>query len=145
MPVVPQRAATFSFPVRVYYEDTDAAGVVYYANYLKFFERARTEWLRSLGFGQAATAATDGTVFVVRAASTEYRKPARLDDALTIRSQVTRVGRASLEFAQTCERDDDVLATGRIQIGCVNADTLRPAPMPRHIASRLAALAPAQA
>ncbi len=142
MPAVPQSTSIFGFPVRVYYEDTDAAGVVYYANYLKFFERARTEWLRSLGFGQAATADTDGKVFVVRATSVQYLKPARLDDALTIRSQVTRVGRASLEFSQWCERGNDVLATGHIEIACVTRDTLRPAAIPALIASRLAELAP---
>ena len=145
MPAVLQSTTIFSFPIRVYYEDTDAAGVVYYANYLKFFERARTEWLRSLGFGQAQTASTDGKVFVVRAASTQYLKPARLDDALTIRSQVTRVGRASLEFSQWCERDGDVLATGHIEIGCVALHSLRPAAMPADIASRLSELFPARA
>jgi len=114
--------------------------VVYYANYLKFFERARTEWLRTLGVGQAATAAVDGKVFVVRAASTQYRKPARLDDLLVIRSRLTRVGRATLAFSQSCERDGEVLATGQIDIGCVSVDTLRAAPMPPAIAACLTSL-----
>ena len=140
MPVVPASSATFSFPVRVYYEDTDTAGVVYYANYLKFFERARTEWLRTLGFGQMDMARTDGKLFVVRAASTRYLKPARLDDALTINSQITRVGRASLEFSQWCERGGEMLATGQIEIGCVAADSLRPSAMPRAISARLTEL-----
>lgn len=140
MPAVSHGNATFCFPIRVYYEDTDTAGVVYYANYLKFFERARTEWLRTLGFGQAQMADLDGKVFVVRRASTEYRLPARLDDALVVHSRLSRMGRASLDFQQWCQRDDDVLASGHIQIGCVQRDTLRPAAMPSQIAQRLAAL-----
>lgn len=138
MPAVPHGNATFQFPIRVYYEDTDTGGVVYYANYLKFFERARTEWLRTLGFGQTQMAELDGKVFVVRRASTEYRLPARLDDALVIHSQLNRLGRATLEFRQWCQRDDAVLASGLIQIGCVHRDTLRPAAMPQRIAQRLA-------
>lgn len=131
---------TFRFPVRVYYEDTDTAGVVYYANYLKFFERARTEWLRTLGFGQTQMAEMDGKVFVVRHASTDYRLPARLDDALVIYSQLSRLGRASLDFRQWCQRGEDMLASGQIQIGCVQRKTLRPAAMPPQIAQRLAGL-----
>lgn len=145
MPAVPASAVTFSFPVRVYYEDTDTAGVVYYANYLKFFERARTEWLRTLGFGQTDMARTDGKVFVVRAASTRYLKPARLDDALTIGSQITRVGRASLEFSQWCERDGEMLATGQIEIGCVAVDTLRPSAMPGPVSACLTELVASRA
>src|SRR5690606_17877270 len=91
MPAVSHGNATFQFPIRVYYEDTDAGGVVYYANYLKFFERARTEWLRTLGFGQAQMADLDGRIFVVPKASTEYRLPARLDDELTVHSQIHRI------------------------------------------------------
>jgi len=140
MPAVCPGDTTFRFPVRVYYEDTDTAGVVYYANYLKFFERARTEWLRTLGFGQTEMAELDGKVFIVRRASTDYRLPARLDDALVIHSQLSRLGRASLEFRQWCQRDDDVLASGHIQIGCVQRATLRPAAMPGRIAQRLAAV-----
>ena len=140
MPAVPASTDTFSFPIRIYYEDTDTAGVVYYANYLKFFERARTEWLRTMGFGQADMARTDGKAFVVRAASTRYLKPARLDDVLTIHSRITRVGRASLEFSQWCERDGETLATGQIEVGCVSLDTLRPCAMPGPISARLSSL-----
>ncbi len=133
MSIITSGAVTFSFPVRVYYEDTDAAGVVYYANYLKFFERARTEWLRQLGIEQNRLAATQGVVFVVRSANIQYRAPARLDDQLTIQSQITRLGRASLEFEQSCLRDDALLAMGHIQIGCVAADSLRPVAIPDDI------------
>lgn len=138
MPAVPHGNATFQFPIRVYYEDTDTGGVVYYANYLKFFERARTEWLRTLGFGQADMADLDGKIFVVRKASTEYRLPARLDDELMVHSQIHRLGRASLDFHQWCTRRDDLIAIGNIQVGCVQREGLRPAAMPKALAERLA-------
>lgn len=140
MPVAQETTPVFRFPIRVYYEDTDTAGVVYYANYLKFFERARSEWLRTLGFEQARMADTEGKAFVVRAANTQYRKPARLDDALMIHSRITRVARASLAFSQWCVRDDDLLASGTIEIACVALATLRPTAIPPHIAASLAKL-----
>lgn len=141
MSAVSNVSATFSFPVRVYYEDTDAGGVVYYANYLKYFERARTEWLRSLGIDQRALAASQGILFVVRSSNVHYRAPGHLDDQLDIRSRITRLGRASLEFEQTCLRADTVLAFGQIHIACVSATSLRPAPIPDDIRSRLEFLA----
>ena len=140
MPAVPHGNATFQFPIRVYYEDTDTGGVVYYANYLKFFERARTEWLRTLGFGQAQMADLDGRIFVVRKASTEYRLPARLDDELMVHSQIRRVGRASLDFHQWCMRGEQLIAVGDIQVGCVQREGLRPAAMPKPLAARLSGL-----
>lgn len=132
---------TFSFPVRVYYEDTDAAGVVYYANYLKFFERARTEWLRELRLDQTELAAEAGVIFVVRNANVQYRKPARLDDALIIRSQITRLRPASLEFSQWCVHNDDILVSALIQIGCVERTHLRPTAMPDRMRQQLQPLA----
>jgi len=130
----------FHFPIRVYYEDTDAGGVVYYANYLKFFERARTEWLRSLGFGQTALAESTGCIFIVRGLDMQYRKPARLDDHLVIASRVSRLGKASMDFSQTCLRDGELLASGQVQVGCVDRHSLRPTAMPVGIAAALARL-----
>jgi acyl-CoA thioester hydrolase len=116
--------------IRVYYEDTDAGGIVFYANYLKFMERGRTEWLRSQGFDQSRLASESGYVFVVAGLDMAYRKPARLDDVITIRSRVTRVGRASIHFAQRAERSGELLAEGNIQVCCVGADSLKPAELP---------------
>ncbi|WP_420042739.1 tol-pal system-associated acyl-CoA thioesterase [Bordetella genomosp. 8] len=129
-PLSSQRSLESTLDIRVYYEDTDAGGVVFYANYLKFMERGRTEWLRALGFEQANLARTDGRMFVVAGLDMAYRKPARLDDMLTIRSRVTRVGRASIHFAQRAERSGELLAEGNIQVCCVDATTLRPAELP---------------
>ncbi|RZS78201.1 tol-pal system-associated acyl-CoA thioesterase [Pigmentiphaga kullae] len=134
-------SADFRFPIRVYYEDTDAGGVVYYANYLKFFERARTEWLRALGVEQRALADRTGCIFVVRGIDTQYRRPAALDDSLTIRSQVSRLGKASIDFLQFCERGDELLATGKVQVGCVDRATLRPRALPPDLVRALAPLA----
>ncbi|MBU4612879.1 tol-pal system-associated acyl-CoA thioesterase [Achromobacter sp. GG226] len=143
MSAVPRETDQFRFDVRVYYEDTDAGGVVYYANYLKFFERARTEWLRRLGFEQAAVAQSEGRLFVVRSASVDYHRPARLDDALVIRSRVARAGRASILFEQSCLRDGELLAAGRIDIACVSTPHMRPAALPEALARQMRAVAPA--
>lgn len=143
MSVVARKPDQFRLDVRVYYEDTDAGGVVYYANYLKFFERARTEWLRQLGFGQLAVAQSEGRLFVVRSASVDYHRPARLDDALVILSRVARAGRASILFEQSCVRGDELLATGRIDIACVSTPQLRPAALPETLAQHMRAFAQA--
>ncbi len=123
--------------VRVYYEDTDAGGVVFYANYLKFFERGRTEWLRRLGVNQSELALREQRIFVVKKLDTRYLKPARLDDLLTIHSQITRVGRASIDFYQYAEFDGQRLCEGNIQICCVDANTLRPAALPGELKTLL--------
>jgi len=127
----------FLLRVRVYYEDTDAAGIVFYANYLKFFERARTEWLRTLGFNQSELVGRTARVFVVHSLDMNYRKPARLDDLITIRSRITRVGRASMHFAQRAERDGELLADGGIQVCCVDTAQLRPSELPGDILAKL--------
>ena len=124
---------SFHFPVRVYYEDTDAGGVVFYANYLKFFERARTEWLRHLGVSQTALAGSDRLIFIVVNTQLRYRSPARLDDLLAINSRITKMGAASVHFEQVAERDGIRLVESQIQVCCVNADTFRPAPIPMPI------------
>jgi acyl-CoA thioester hydrolase len=122
----------FSVPIRIYWEDTDAAGIVFYANYLKFFERARTEWLRRLGFGQE-TLRRDGLAFVVSETSVRYRRPARLDDVIDVSVEVVHLGQASLEIAQKARRADELLADGAIRIGCVELGTFRPCRIPNDI------------
>jgi acyl-CoA thioester hydrolase len=123
-------ASPFTHTVRVYWEDTDAGGIVFYANYLKFFERARTEWLRALGHGQQAMVDATGCMFVVQETSVRYLKPARLDDELSITVEVRERGRASLRIAQQAWCGDRLLAEGEIRIGCVQRATLKPHRIP---------------
>jgi len=130
--------ADFSFELRVYWEDTDAGGVVFYANYLKFFERARTEWLRALGVEQSALRRDEGAIFVVGETRVRYLLPARLDDWLSLSVDVAELGRASLLVDQRCRRGDTLLAEGSIRIGCVDAGTFRPRRIPNSILERLA-------
>lgn len=125
----------FVFPARVYYEDTDAAGVVYYANYLKFFERCRTEWIRSLGFGQAELASAHGLAFMVRKVTADYLRPARLDDDLRVGLRVASLGRARVVLSQWVARPcsggaEDVLVQGTVELACVSTRTLRPVAIP---------------
>jgi len=126
-------AADFSATMRIYWEDTDAAGIVFYANYLKFFERARTEWLRSLGFGQEQLRTDAGIAFVVSETRLRYRRPARLDDVIDVSVTVAHLGQASLEIAQEARRADELLADGTIRIGCVELGTFRPCRIPNEI------------
>ena len=125
------------WPVRVYYEDTDAAGVVYYANYLKFCERARTEWLRALGFEQQSLRDERGTVFVVRSVSADYLASAVLDDALTVETHVAEIGRAKLVFAQKILRGEDVLFESKVGVVCVDWSKKKPASIPDDIRALL--------
>ena len=120
----------FSFPIRVYWEDTDAGGIVFYANYLKFFERARTEWLRSFGIGQQALRDATGGMFVVSETNVRYLQSARLDDELIVTTRLTESGRVSLTLAQQALCAGAVLCEGTIRIGWVDATTLRPARIP---------------
>ena len=110
----------FFWPVRVYYEDTDAGGVVYYANYLRFLERARTELLRSLGFGQAVLAEQAGIAFAVRSLNAEFLKPARLDDQLEVSTGIESLGRAQAVFEQRIERAGETLLTARVRLACLD-------------------------
>ena len=126
----PVPAAHFQHPVRVYWEDTDAGGIVFYANYLKFFERARTEWLRALGHSQQEMVDTTGCMFVVQETTVRYVKPARLDDQLIITVDVRERGRASLRIAQQAWCGDRLLAEGEIRIGCVERATMKPHRIP---------------
>lgn len=127
----------FTWPLRVYYEDTDAGGVVYHARYLHYFERARTEWLRALGFGQAALAAELGAIFTVAKAEVTFRCPARLDDELMVTAAVNRVRPASLMFEQEIRRHADVIATGSFRVGCVDANGYRPRSIPKILVQEL--------
>ncbi len=130
-------SAPFIWPVRVYWEDTDAGGVVYYANYLKFLERARTEWLRALGIEQTELAERDGLLFMVRHISADYLRPARLNDQLEVRCRLEDIGGASLTMAQEVVHGDALLLTARVRIACVARNGLRPARIPPYILKRL--------
>ena len=137
-------AAVFRHPLRVYWEDTDAGGVVFYANYLKFFERARTEWLRSLGVSQLQLQREQGVIFVVAEATLRLARPARLDDALAATVAVEEVARASLRLRQQVWRDGDLLAEGLVRIGCVRdggdgSAGLKPSRIPAAIFEKLQA------
>jgi acyl-CoA thioester hydrolase len=128
---------TFTWPVRVYWEDTDAGGIVFYANYLKFFERARTEWLRSLGVAQGALRETTGGMFIVGETALRYLRPARLDDELLVTARLESAGRASMIIAQSAWRDGESLCEGSIRIGWVDAATLKPGRIPATILETL--------
>jgi acyl-CoA thioester hydrolase len=126
----------FRWPVRVYYEDTDSGGVVYHANYLRFMERARTEWLRRLGFEQDALIRDGGILFAVRSASLEYLLPARFNDLLEVSVRLCERRRASLVFEQVVNREGDAghpLCTGSIRIACLEAASFRSTPIPEFI------------
>ena len=123
-------AAHFHHPVRVYWEDTDAGGIVFYANYLKFFERARTEWLRALGHSQQEMVDTTGCMFVVQDTHVRDLRPARLDDMLVVTVHVTERGKASLRIAQQAWCGERLLAEGEIRIGCVERATMKPTRIP---------------
>ncbi len=123
----------FVWPVRIYYEDTDVSGVVYHANYLRYFERARTEWLRALGFSQERLMQELDIAFTIVSLNVNYRKPARLDDELLVQLEVVRAGRASLHFAEKLIKKDEpntVLADGEFRAACISASQFKPAPMP---------------
>ncbi|HEX7047011.1 MAG TPA: tol-pal system-associated acyl-CoA thioesterase [Gammaproteobacteria bacterium] len=124
---------SFIHPVRVYYEDTDAGGVVFYANYLKFMERARTEWLRALGFDQHELARDEDLVFAVVKVTVNYRKPARLDDALDVGARVVSVGRSSIVFEQFVRRDGEMLCDGEVRVACLSAGAFKPRSIPDNI------------
>lgn len=129
----PLATAPFSFGARVYWEDTDAGGVVFYANYLRYFERARTEWLRALGVEQQALRERTGTIFVVTDATLRYLRPARLDDALRITVEAIELRQASMRLTQRALRGDTLLCEGRVRIGCVDAASFQPQRIPAEV------------
>lgn len=126
----------FIWPVRVYYEDTDSGGVVYYANYLRFMERARTEWLRALGVEQDALLREAGVIFAVRAVQVEYLRPARFNDTLEVSARILRSGGASITFAQEIRRGDELLCSGEVKIVSLDAASFRPRPVPATVVER---------
>ncbi len=133
-------AETFSFPVRVYWEDTDAGGVVYHAQYLAFMERARTEWMRARGLGQELLRTRDDLLFVVRAMSIDFRSPARLDDQLAVSVVLLECRGASLVLGQRILRGGAVLVEARVRVAALAATSFRPKPLPRALASDLKSL-----
>lgn len=129
----------YIFPLRVYYEDTDAAGIVYYANYLKFIERARTEMMRAAGIDHSGMRAADGIMFIVRRCTLDYRRPARLDDLLEIHTRIVALKRASLEAEQTVLRDGETLVQADLRLACIK-ESGAPARFPPDLRSALEAM-----
>lgn len=130
----------FIWQVRVYYEDTDSGGVVYYANYLRFLERARTEWLRSFGIEQDQLAQQDGLIFAVRSVQLEYVKPAKFNDLLDVSVAISKKGNASLTFDQAIRQaggERRLLCLGKVKVACLTADTLRPQVIPEKISREI--------
>lgn len=125
----------FIWPVRVYFEDTDAGGVVYYANYLKFMERARTEWLRERGFEQDWLREQTGVIFVVRSVRLDLRRPARFNDALVVSCRPTTLGRATVDVTQAVSRDELELASADVRLACVDAERFVPVAIPAAVRS----------
>jgi len=123
----------FSWPVRVYYEDTDAGGVVYYANYLKFFERARTEWLRSLGLNQDKLAQEERLIFVVRRALLDFARPARLDDMLEVTVEPRKLARVYVDLVQEARSGTQMLARAEIRVACLNHESFKPVAIPQSL------------
>lgn len=129
--------ASFQWKLRVYWEDTDAGGIVFYANYLKFFERSRTEWLRNLGVEQQRLKEATGGMFVVVQTSVKYLRPARLDDELMVTARLQECGRASMTIEQQALLEDELLCEGTIRIGWVNSTSMQPARIPQNIIESL--------
>lgn len=130
----------FLWPVRIYYEDTDSGGVVYYANYLKFMERARTEWLRHLGIEQDELLREERAIFAVRSVSLDFLKPAVFNDLLLISARIVQRRGASLTFEQAVYRDggqSETLCTGHVRVACLHADNLRPRPLPARLVAEI--------
>jgi len=135
--------ANFSHGVRVYWEDTDAGGIVFYANYLKFFERARTEWLRAAGFEQHTLRERTNLIFVVVSTSVRYLAPARLDDWVDVSVDVCEIGRASMAIFQQARRGGQLLAEGEIRIGCIDATSFQARRIPSELITALTPSEPA--
>lgn len=127
----------FHWPVRVYYEDTDAGGVVFYANYLRFFERARTEMLREMGFEQDQLITEQGVIFAVRSVHVDYLAPALFNDSLDISAAVVKAKKVSLNFEQAVTRNGDLLCKGNIRIACLDVKTMKPKIIPNNLLQKL--------
>jgi acyl-CoA thioester hydrolase len=138
-PTLQPELFVYSFPVRVYFESTDAGGVVYHAEYLKFLERARTEWLRHLGYDHQALARDHRVIFVVTALAVDYMKPARLDDSLAVSVRLDSLGKVRCVFAQEVRRDDEVLLKARVTVASVAAEGMKPAEIPEGLSKKMEA------
>lgn len=125
-----KRDHVFTLPVRIYYQDTDAGGVVYHASYVNFMERARTEWLRSFGYSSAELMKVLGVMFVVRSLKLDYLKPALLDDLLTVSAQLKDIGRSRVTLHQTMSRGDEKLVDAEIHLVCVSVENFKPVSVP---------------
>jgi acyl-CoA thioester hydrolase len=130
-------SSQFNWPIRVYVEDTDFGGVVFYANYLKYFERARTELLRGVGVTQQSMVDEYRVIFVVTSASVDYLSPARMDEELMVTAVVEKLGKASVKFTQEAWRGTSLLARARIDIACVGVESMRPQPIPEGLFEKL--------
>jgi acyl-CoA thioester hydrolase len=124
------KSGVFTLPVRVYFQDTDAGGVVYHANYLNFMERARTEWLRTHGYSNAGLMKEFGVVFVVRSFKLDYLKPALLDDMLSVTAQIKEIGRSRITLLQSILRNDDVLVEAEVHLVSVSIESFKPVSVP---------------
>ncbi len=138
-PTLQPELFTYSFPVRVYFENTDAGGVVYHSEYLKFLERARTEWLRHLGFDHQALAREYRIVFVVSSISVDFLKPARLDDNLAVSVRLESAARVRCVFEQEIRREDEVLVKGRVSVASLFQETFKPAEIPEPLKRKMEA------
>jgi len=127
----------FEWPIRVYYEDTDSGGVVYHSNYLNFMERARTEWLRALGFEQDKIRSEYQLLFAVHSMQLTYKRPARFNDALLIRSRLHKASGASMQFEQNIYRGEELLCEASVRIACLDAESFRPKPIPNSILTEM--------
>jgi len=130
---------TYSFPVRVYYENTDAGGVVYHSEYLKFLERARTEWLRHLGFDHQALGRNHKVVFVVSSMAIDFVKPAKLDDMVAVSVQLESLGKVRSVFVQEIRREDEVLVKAKVTVACLTVDSFKPAEIPEPLRRKMEA------
>ena len=131
---------TFSFPVRIYFEDTDSGGVVYHSNYLKFMERARTEWLRSIGIDQRHLKHQAHIMFVVHRIDIQYKLPARFDDELMVKSELIDIGSSKIEFRQMIYRDEEMLIDAHIDIACIDSEKVKPVRIPATVKQTMESL-----
>ena len=138
-PTLQPELFVYSFPVRVYFVNTDAGGVVYHSEYLKFLERARTEWLRHLGFDHQALARDHRVVFVVTSAAIEFSRPARLDDTVAVSVRLESLGKVRCIFVQEIRRDDEVLVKAKVTVACVTGETMKPAEIPEPLRKKMEA------
>ena len=131
--VISENKKSHHWPIRVYYEDTDSGGVVYHSNYLNFMERARTEWLRELGFEQTYLKDKLNVVFVVHSMVIDFKKPAKFNDSLTVNSVLTKAGSGSLEFLQKISTNSQLLVQAQVKLACVNVLTFKPTAIPKSV------------